>query len=351
MHLYQPTMKSIKPAIFTLALLALFSFNMRAQDTLYLPDETVIYGEIKKMNSGTLIIETSYSDDDFTIEWLDIERIITTSRFLVTLDNNDRVTGRLVSIDDNSINIVPEEGPSFTSSFNEIVELQSLDNSFWSRVSASVDVGFNVTKANNLRQFNARSNIGYRADRWSGSFKYDALNSSQDSVATIQRRDTGLGFQYFPKRKWFLYGNLTWFSNTEQAIDQRFSAKIGAGRSLIQNNKARWGVLIGFQPLSEKFSNEVPDTQSTEAFIGTEWNLFDTGDLSFLGSIFAYPSLTEKDLDGNSRFRTDITADIKYDLPLDFYIKTGITLNYDNQPAVIGNETDYVWTFGFGWEL
>lgn len=344
-------MKHLARTFFILILLSQFSLISKAQDTLYLPDETVIYGEIKKMNSGTLTIETSYSDDDFTIEWLDIEKIITTTRFLITLDNNDRVNGKLESVGDNVINIIPDEGSTISSSFEEIVELQSLDNSFWSRVSASVDLGFNLTKANNLKQFNARSNIGYRADRWNAGFKYDALNSSQDNVDNIERRETGLTFQYYPKRKWFLYGNLTWFSNTEQAIDQRFAAKIGAGRSLIQNNQARWSVLLGVQPLSEKFSNEVPNTQSTEAFIGTEWNLFDTGDLSFLGSIFAYPSLTEKDLDGNSRFRTDITADIKYDLPLDFYIKTGITLNYDNQPAVIGNETDYVWTFGFGWEL
>lgn len=340
---------TIKRTLFLFTML-LMSIAIKAQDTLYLPDNTIVYGEIKSMNSGTLTIETSYSDDDFTIEWLDMQGISTGTRFLITLIGNERVTGYLRSTSSTTIIITTEEG-DVSSSFEEIVELQSLDDSFWSRVSAAVDIGFNITKANNLRQYNARTNIGYRGDRWNTSFKYDALNSSQDSVADTKRRDIGVTFQYYPERKWFIYANMTWFSNTEQAIDLRYSAKIGGGRSLVQNNKMRWGVLLGIQPLQESFTNDVEDNSSTELFLGTEWNLFDTGDLSFIGSVFAYPSLTEEDANGDSRFRTDATLDIKYDLPLDFYIKTGLTVNYDNQPAVVGNTTDYVWTFGFGWEL
>jgi hypothetical protein len=337
--------------IFLSVTLLFLSLSLTAQDTLFLPDNTTVYGEIKGMSSGTLTIETSYSENDFNIEWLDIQGLSTSSRFLVTLTGNERVTGYLRSTSSGTIIIRTEEG-DVASSFEEIVELQGLDNSFWSRVDATIDAGFSFTQANNLQQRNIRSNVGYRADRWNTTLKYDGLKSSQDSVADIQRRETGVTFQYYPERKWFVYGNLTWFSNTEQAIDQRFSAKIGVGRSIIQNNRARWGVLIGVQPLSEKFSNEVPDTSSSEAFLGTEWNLFDTGDLSFYGNIFAYPSMTQKDpVTDQRRFRTDITFDVKYDLPLDFYVRTGLTLNYDNQPAVEGATTDYVWTFGFGWEL
>jgi hypothetical protein len=36
---------------------------------------------------------------------------------------------------------------------------------------------------------------------------------------------------------------------------------------------------------------------------------------------------------------------------MDFYIKSGLTLNYDNKPAVSGSETDYVLFFTVGWHL
>jgi len=62
------------------------------------------------------------------------------------------------------------------------------------------------------------------------------------------------------------------------------------------------------------------------------------GDLSLPGNLFIYPSFTE-----SGRWRTDFKIDSKYELPLDFYISMGLTLNYDNRPAVAGKETDYVY--------
>jgi hypothetical protein len=79
---------------------------------------------------------------------------------------------------------------------------------------------------------------------------------------------------------------------------------------------------------------------------GTEINLFDTGDLSLLSSLYVYPSLTE-----TGRFRSDCKLDTKYEFVNDFYVKFNITLNYDNKPAIVGNETDYVYGISFGWEL
>jgi len=47
----------------------------------------------------------------------------------------------------------------------------------------------------------------------------------------------------------------------------------------------------------------------------------------------------------------DFSLDTKYDLPLDLYIKLGLTFNYDNQPAIAGNDFDYVLIFSIGWEF
>ena len=82
-----------------------------------------------------------------------------------------------------------------------------------------------------------------------------------------------------------------------------------------------------------------------EAYFGSELNMYDIGDLNLLTKASIYPSLTE-----SGRWRVDFVFDAKYDLPLDFYIKLGINLNYDNQPVEGGSETDYVFQTGFGWE-
>jgi len=323
------------------------SSSLFGQDTLWLPGKNFIVGEVKKMEQGVLTIETPYSDDDLTIEWLKIDSIKTHTRFLVTLSGNERHTGRVVSTGPKGkAKIEKVLGADIEVLLDNIVTLDGLEDDFWGRVEASLDVSIQQTKANNLIQFNASSVLGYKADRWNVRATYTGLTSSQDSISDVDRRDYGVTFSYYPRRKWYIYSNITWFSNTEQAIDLRFSARLGLGRSIIQNNHVFWGLASGVAPVREQFSNETPDSQSTEWFIGTTWDLFDTGDLKFDGSSFAYPSLTE-----SRRFRLDFTSNVKYDLPYDFYIKLSGTFNYDNQPAVEGNKLDFVWSVGFGWEL
>jgi hypothetical protein len=83
-----------------------------------------------------------------------------------------------------------------------------------------------------------------------------------------------------------------------------------------------------------------------EGFLGTDLNMFDTGDLSLSSSFYVYPSFTE-----SGRLRSDFRVDSKYDLPHDIYLKLGLTFNYDNRPAVAGKETDFLLGFTVGWKL
>jgi len=70
------------------------------------------------------------------------------------------------------------------------------------------------------------------------------------------------------------------------------------------------------------------------------------GDLNLLTNFYWYPSITEE-----GRNRIDYRFDVKYNLPLDFYVKTGFTLNYDSEPAPGASQSDYVNQTGFGWQL
>jgi hypothetical protein len=58
-----------------------------------------------------------------------------------------------------------------------------------------------------------------------------------------------------------------------------------------------------------------------------------------------YPSLTE-----SGRVRADFVFDAKYDLPRDFYIQLGLTVNYDNKPVEGAEDRDYVFQTTFGWK-
>jgi hypothetical protein len=51
----------------------------------------------------------------------------------------------------------------------ELVYLKHIDAGVWGRLSASVDFGLSLTKANDTRQMNARITGGYLAEKWSAN--------------------------------------------------------------------------------------------------------------------------------------------------------------------------------------
>ena len=145
-------------------------------------------------------------------------------------------------------------------------------------------------------------------------------------------------------RRFYAIGSVSGLSNTEQKLDLRRNVQLGVGNYLVRTNTMYWGTKFGFNRNIEKYSTDGDDRQSWEAYLGTEVSLFDMGDLDLYFLFMAYPGLTEI-----GRWRTDSKLDIKYELPLDFFINLGVSFNYDNQPAEGASPVDYVFSTGFGW--
>jgi hypothetical protein len=317
-----------------------------ASDSLILKNNDVIIGEIKSMDRGVLTMETDYSDSDFKIEWDGIRELYSVTNFLITLSSGKRYNGTLRTFDDKQLEIIDIEAGIAITNMDNVVYLKSVDKDFWSRLYASIDVGVSLTKANNLRQFNMRSTIGYLTERWSVDAAYNNVRSTQDEVEPTQRVDASLAFRKLLPKDWYLPADVNFLSNTEQSLQLRSNVRIGFGKYLIHTNRTYWGFAVGTSAVNEQFTSEDPDRKSLEGYAGTELNMFDIGDFSLLMKTVMYPGITEK-----GRWRSDFVVDTKYDLPLDFYIKLGITLNYDNQPVESATNTDYVLQTGIGWEL
>lgn len=316
-------------------------------DSLYLSNNEFLIGELKSMTRNVAVIETNYSDSDFKIEWDKIKRIVTQTEFLITLESGDRYFGHLKG--DNEKVMIYNDSTSYNAgSIENIVYLKELEQTFWQRLSASLSLGYNYTKANNLSQYSVRSNLTYATRKWLTSGNYNQIFSSQDEANTTRRLDANALFNFFFKKKWFGAAEVNWLSNTAQNINLRTLTKLGIGRYMIRTNTMYWAFQTGVSFNNESFNinDDITYNNSAEAYLGTEANLYDIGDLNLRARAVFYPSITE-----SNRFRSDLTLDIKYDLPLDFFIQLGISLNYDNQPAENGSETDYVFQTTFGWSL
>ncbi len=314
-------------------------------DSLVFKNGNVIVGELKSMDKGVIIIETDYSDDDFKIELDGIKEIYTSSIISLTLTDGTRLIGTLNTKSDNRVEIVTYTEKVVIDSLNEIVYMKTVDKGFWERLYASIDISFDVTKANNFRQFNSRSKIGYEAEKWNVNVYYNTLLSKQDGSDSIKRVESGLSYKMLLPNDWYIPASIDFLKNTEQKLKLRTGLKLGAGNFIIHTNHVYLSTALGLNYNNENYSLDENDRGSLEGYFGTEFNMFDVGDLNLIASIVAYPSFTEA-----KRWRSDFIFDLKYDLPLDFYISLGVTINYDNQPVEGAAEFDYVAHTGFGWE-
>lgn len=185
--------------------LILFYQNVMGQkDTLILDSGHKIIGKIKKMQRGVIEIDTDYADDEFKITWLSIKEMRTTTKFRIGV-KNEIFKGRIETIDEKTLRIFDKDSTYKTCAFEDVVYIMELKEGFADRFSAEVEAGFNLTKAQNLRQFSLRSYVGYRTDKSVFEASYNMLRSSQDNAEDVRRRDGLLSY-----RRSFLQNSTVW---------------------------------------------------------------------------------------------------------------------------------------------
>ena len=331
----------------TFILLILLSLQAIAQnDTLVLKKGDELVGEIKELSTGVLIVKTDYSDKDFRVEWDKVREIRTHQVYFISLSDGRRIKGSLMTDPtDSSLVMIMEAGGIMSARRMDIVFLKPIENTFLGRLDASIGIGFDITKANDFRQVTSRSNLGYTGEFWGATASLDIVRSQQDSVRT-NRIEGALGTRLLLQKSWFLYVSAKFLQSDEQKLKLRSTTNAGAGHFIVNTNKIYFSTQGGIVWLNENFMDDTPTRNSLELSLGVELNLFDIEDFSLLTNAFLYPSITEK-----GRVRLDYKIDLKYDLPLDFYIKLGYTHNFDNQSAEGASKHDYVLNATFGWEL
>ena len=313
-------------------------------DTIVFQGGNRVIGEVKGMFKGVLEIDVPSGDENFKIKWLEIENIKTISKFNVSV--KDAVFhGKINMVPEQKIQIVDADSILAVVEIKDVAFLEQANEGFENRFYALIELGLNITKAQDLRQLSLRADLGYHAEKWSVDVSYNTLRSTQNNAEAIKRTDGLLNYRRVLWKSWYLVGTLATLSNTEQRIDLRANTQLGIGKFIFNTNRAYWGLKTGINNNTERFDTESSNRNTLEFFLGTELNLYDTGDLELNLGFLGYSGITE-----SGRYRADVNFDTKYDLPLDFFIRLGLSLNYDNQPAPNASETDYVIRTGIGWE-
>jgi hypothetical protein len=319
-------------------------------DTVYLSEDEFVYGEIKGMDEGVLLIKTRYSDKDFHIEWSKIRALNTVGRFVILTENSDRLYGPILYMAPDRHYIDDEAKGLRFIQLSDIVYIKQVDSDFWSRFELTIAAGYTATKANDSHQFSGDLGIKYISTRYACDLTLSAIRTIQtenDLEARIIRTEGGLGLLYFIHDDFFAIGRTDLLESSEQKLSIRAITKGGMGYYFYKTNRMNAGAVGGIAWNYEDYaSGNTSDRNSAELFIGLEYKIFDLNDLELTTKAIGYPSLTE-----GGRFRTDFQFDISYEFESDFFIGLGFTNNFDNMPAEGAPKNDYVFRVKIGWTL
>ncbi len=347
-------MKTIGKYIFFLFFLLMTAHAFgQDSDSLVLDNGNVIVGKIKEMARGVVTVKTKYSDSDFKIKWEHVKYMKTSRYFIVYLEKGIHYYGTMYTDPTHPENIDIFDFQKGTQSVDKmkIVYFKEVDNSFLSRLSLDVSLGYSLAKANKTSQLTTMLNTGYLANVYSLMLNYSMSRNFQtvdDTInSKVKRTEADLGGKYYLPKNWFVASSGNFLNSSEQKLKLRATIKAGAGKFLLNNHVQLLSASAGLVWNIENYEDtSQPDKNSLEAYAGIEYNIYNMGDLNINSNIDIYPSLTEK-----GRLRSDLNFNLKYDFIKDFFINLGFTYNFDNQPVAGAPKFDYTFQTTIGWEL
>lgn len=305
--------------------------------------------EIKKVEFGLLTVKT---DDMGTLEikWDKVARIHSTYIFEIETTDGNIYFGKFgTSTADQKISIV--SGPSVKEvDVIEIVTITQIDNRFWSRLDGGISVGLNLTKANQLLQWNSNFNTTYRARTYYGSITYSSNLTMQNEVEPSTRQDLNLLFNKNLQNKWSALGYTGATHNTELGLKLRLSLGGGPGKALIQSNRNLLYALAGLVMNREWAIDSMNSVSNNlESILSLRFRRFkyDSPKSNISTGLSLFPGLIPW-----GRYRVEFNLELSQEIVKDFTIGLNGYVSYDSQPISIGaSSVDYGanLTIGYTW--
>ena len=235
------------------------------EDHVKLINGSDIIGEIKELRLGKL----QYSTDDMGtiyIEWKKIVALKSKNYFQLEREDGIRFFGSLDTDSTTGKLLVLLDTTAVPLDFIKIVRINRIKIGFWSRLNASLNLGFNYTKASEVGQLNFSGNADYRTRKNATEFKFSSVLTAQKSRDNTRQADVTLTQSRFLKKKWFASGNVSLQTNSELGIDLRFLLGAGPGLGLIRSNKSDLAVLGGLV-FNREWSANKSDIQKHNYFV------------------------------------------------------------------------------------
>jgi hypothetical protein len=205
--------------------------------------------EIKNLQFGYLEVETD-SLGTLSIVWLDVASVTSVNHFVIQTAAGDRFVGELISPAPGKMQV---GGPGIELDLASVVEIRSDRAKVWQRIDGSLEIGFNLARANQQRQWALNGDAQYSGQEW---FHLGSLSSSytaQQDVKSTSRNYLSIQSGRMLQRRWFYGGVVEVQQDEELGLELRIGLGGGVGRRLVQSNRRSFVVFGGSLLTRERF--------------------------------------------------------------------------------------------------
>lgn len=306
-------------------------------------------GEVKRLQSGVLYIETDYAANNLAVDWAQVQNVKSTATYLITLSSGVHVTGKLERLPGTG-----ETGDDVTILNGtqdmhlppaDVVEIASHKPSFWRQLQGSIDAGTSFTSGNSQVTANTDLNATYSTPKWATSAGLSTSFNDQASGTKTNRNDASVGGQYFLGRNAYVGGLLDFLHSSQQDLDLRTTVGGGYGRYFKRTGTTDFRWLGGVVYTRESFSTTTnPSDSNAEGLIGIDYDSFrfKVGEIHLQAMVF--PGLTDY---GRVRATTNNSLVIK--LTNNFHFTFTFWDNYDSRPPVSAKNNELGLSSAIGW--
>lgn len=305
-----------------------------------------LMGEIKKVERGILTYSTD-SLDKVYIEWVDVARLTSPYTYQVETTDGTRYFGILVEpSSEGHLKIDWAETTVGEPAMADVVRIDPINSTLWSRVDGSLSVGYSFTKSSGVEQLSYAADAIYRQREFEAYISGSAITTDQETGRTT-RQDYQSGYRRFFGNRWFSAYALNAQTNDELGLDLRTLIGAGIGRNLIQGNKAILSLLGGLAYTTERETTG-EDREDVE-FVGSvsaDIFRFNTPKLDLDTTLTAFRSFD------TGRLRGEFNVNLRWEIIKDFFWSLTFYDSYTSEPPSEEDErNDYGIVTSFGYSF
>jgi hypothetical protein len=317
-------------------------------DIVVLTNDDRITCEIKKLERGKLTVKTD-GMGTISIKWDHVQSVTSNFGFRVELDSGRRFFGSVHPMPEGDRLVVISDLGTTALEYPHVVKITPIEESFWQRISGSLDFGFDFTQERSATEYNLHVDTKYQTERYTVLTNLSSLLKVQDDTDPIRRNDLSIQLNWPLQKRWFVVGLSAFQQNESQGLKFRALGGGGAGRFLVQSNRVRLTVIGAGSVNQEQYTGTESFSTNFEAIgvLGFEFFKFDFPEMDVTATFATIPSLTTL-----GRVRLQFDSKLRIEIVKNLYWSLNFWDSFDSQPPTkdfkrndLGLTTSLGWTF------